>query len=98
MKSDVILSLTQGDVRDDISLFRILSRSGADKSQLQEIWFGILALVQDELERYPAELHPNVFFTGRTVFGARGTRPMVRLYLHKLQRFLDTMATKNLPR
>lgn len=98
MTADILLSLGQGDVRDDITLFRVLARSGATKDQLQEIWYGILALIEDEKERYPKELHPDVFFTGRTVFGNRGTRPMVRLYLNKVQRFLDASSTKNLPR
>lgn len=98
MKSDIILSLSQGDVRDDITLFRTLSRAGAQKAQLQEIWFGILALVEDEIERYPPHLNPRTFFQSRTVFSGRGTRPMVRLYLHKLQEYLNSLDTKNLPR
>lgn len=98
MSQDFLLSLSQGDVRDDITLFRTLARSGADNDQLRDIWYGILALVEDEGERYPSELHPKVFFKGRTVFGDRGTRPMVRLYLNKLQRYLDAASAKNLPR
>jgi len=98
MKSDFILSLSQGDVRDDIALYRVLSRSGASADQLREIWYGILALIEDEPERYPAELHPKTFFRGRTVFIDRGTRPMIRLYLNRLQTYLDLSNQKNLPR
>ena len=95
---DIILSTGQNDVRDDINLFRVLSRGGATKAQLREIWYGILALVEYELERYPERLHPRVFFKGRVVFGDKGSRPMVRLYLHQLGSYLDALDSKNLPR
>lgn len=95
---DMILTLAQDTIRDDILQWRLLSKGGAPPHQLREILLGILALVDDELDQYPVELHPGVFFSGRTVMGSRGTRPIVRLYLHKLHKYLALMDSKNLPR
>lgn len=96
--TDLILTLGQDSVRDDILQFRLLSKAGAPPERLREIWLGILALIMDELDRYPPELHPKVFFHRRTVFARRGSRPIIRLYLYKLHRFLNNMDSKNLPR
>jgi hypothetical protein len=96
--TDMILTLAQDTVRDDILQWRLLSKGGAPPHQLREILLGILALVDDELDRYPPELHPKQFFSGRTVMGSRGTRPVVRLYLHKLHKYLSLMDSKNLSR
>lgn len=96
--TDLILSVGQDTVRDDILHLRLLLKSGAPKTSCVDLWLGILALVEEEKDRYPEELHPKVFFKGRTRFGRRGPRPIVRLYLHKLNAYLTSIDSKNLPR
>lgn len=96
--ADMILSVAQDSIRDDIQQFRMLVKSGAPPSRLREIWYGILALIEDEKELYPPELHPEIFFRKRTRFTRRGTRPMIKVYLYKVHRFLDAMDNPNLQR
>lgn len=96
--SDMILSVAQDSIRDDILQFRMLVKTGAPPSRLREIWYGILALIEDEKELYPAELHPEVFFRKRTRFSRRGTRPLIKVYLYKIHRYLDAVDNPNLQR
>ena len=96
--TDMILTLGQDSVRDDINHFIILSKSGAPPEQLNEIWRGILALIEEDPADYPVDLQPREFFEGRTVLGRRGPRPLVKVYLHKIARWLDEQKSSNLPR
>lgn len=95
---DMILSVAQDSVRDDILQFRMLVKMGAPPARLREIWYGILALINDEKEMYPVDLHPEVFFRKRTRFTRRGTRPMIKVYLYKVHRYLDAVDNPNLQR
>jgi hypothetical protein len=96
--TDMILTLGQDTVRDDINQFILMSKSGARPEQLNEVWRGILALIEEDPSEYPVELHPRVFFKGRTVLGRRGARPLVKVYLHKLAKWIDANKSTNLPR
>lgn len=87
--ADRILTFQQSSVMQDVELFLESSKKGQPPERLREIFHSILALVEDEQDIYPEELRPVVFFKGRTVFGSRASRPMIRLYLHKLHRHLD---------
>lgn len=94
---DRILTFQQSSVLQDIETFLDLSKRGASSSVLRELFHGILNLVEDDKALYPEELHPDVFFKGRMVFGSRASRPVVRLYLHKLHKHLDLRARRSLP-
>lgn len=96
--TDMILTLGQDTVRNDINHFILLAKSGAQPEQLNEVWRGILALVEEDLADYPVDLHPRNFFKGRTVLGRRGARPLVKVYLHKIAKWLDEQKSTNLPR
>lgn len=96
--SDMILSVAQDSIRDDILQFRMLVKNGAQPARLREIWYGILALIEDERELYPEELWPDNFFRGRTRFSRRGTRPLIKVYLYKIHRYLDAVDSPNLMR
>lgn len=96
--TDMVLSLGQDTVRDDINMFILMSKSGASPEQLNEVWRGILALIEEDPGEYPQELWPKVFFKGRTVLGRRGARPLVKVYLHKLAKWIDGNKSSNLPR
>jgi len=76
----------------------MLVKAGAPPNRLREIWYGILALIEDEKDMYPEELHPEVFFKNRTRFTRRGTRPMIKVYLYKVHRYLDAIDNTNLAR
>ena len=94
----MVLTLGQDTVRDDINHFILAAKSGAAPEQLNEIWRGILALIEEDPDDYPPELHPKTFFQGRTVLGRRGARPLVKVYLHKIAKWLDEQKSSNLPR
>jgi len=95
---DRILTFQQSSVLQDIEEFLSISKRGGSPKVLREIFFSILALVDDEEDKYPPELSPSVFFKGRVVFGTRASRPVVRLYLHKLHKHLDMLNKKTVRR
>ncbi len=96
--ADRILTFQQNSVLQDVEQFLDLSKRGGSSKVLREIFLSILALVDDEKKLYPDELHPEKFFAGKVVFGTRASRPVVRLYLHKLHRHLDLLNKKTVRR
>lgn len=95
---DRILTFQQSSVMQDIELFLDQSKRAAPPHQLKEILESILNLVEDEQAIYPEELHPKVFFAEKLVFGNRAPRPVIRLYLHKLHKHLDTLNSRTVRR
>ena len=95
--SSRILTFQQSSVMMDIELVLDLVKRGAPAFQIKEAFEGILLLVEDEHKMYPKDLRPEIYFVGKTVFGNRASRSMMRLYLHKLHRHLELRSLKTLP-
>lgn len=92
-----ILTFQQSSVMMDIETVLDMVRKGTPAQQIKEIWEGILLLVEDEHTLYPKDLRPGTYFEGKAVFGNRASRPVMRLYLHKLHRHLDLRSSTTLP-
>ena len=95
--ADRILTFQQSSVMQDVELVLDLVKRGAPASQIKEIFEGILLLIEDEHTKYPPELRPEAYFEGKVVFGNRASRPIMRLYLHKIHQHLDLSSARSLP-
>lgn len=96
--ADRILTFQQSSLLRDIEDLLDHMKKGSPDEVVTDIWLGIVDVVELELDRYPKELHPKVFFSGRTVYVRKGRRSLVRAYLHRLHKFIDSKTSRRLSR